>query len=146
MELVITVIDGRCLRLRAGADRDRHAILDRRGSHSRDRRLLRPLLTRFHRRPRFLAPLVARHRAAVNLAQLILCVEGIEVATDGHLGHVEIGGQVGHPDRTGGVQDTQDQAASLVGKHRRGHPSRARPGLILAPFPGKTNNNKHSNP
>jgi hypothetical protein len=37
----------------------------------------------------------------VHLAQQVLGVEGIEVATDGHLGHVEIGGQVGHPDRTG---------------------------------------------
>jgi hypothetical protein len=51
------------------------------------------------------------------LAQQILRIQRVEVAPDGHLGHVEFGGQVGYPDRTAGVQRPQDRVAAFGGEH-----------------------------
>ena len=66
----------------------------------RDRRLLGPLLTRLHRRPRFFAAVVSHDRTAVHLAQKVLRVQGVQIAADGHFGHVQFGGQVGDANRT----------------------------------------------
>ena len=53
----------------------------------------------------------------MHLAQQVLGVEGVEVAADRHLGHVEIGGEVGDPDGAAGVQRPQDRLASFGGEH-----------------------------
>ena len=65
------------------------------------------------------SPRLCRFTAPPCTLQQIHHVQGVQVASHGHLRDVEFGGQIGDAHRTAGVQRPQDCLLTFGGEHRR---------------------------
>ena len=61
--------------------------------------------------------LLLDQRAAMRALKIAARLQMLEVATDRHLRHLQVGRQVGDPDRAAGGQRPQDRMAAFSGEH-----------------------------
>ena len=107
-------------RRRAGREPDRLPRLDERARRQRDRLLLLELPVRLRLEARFVrAQPLARRRAAVHLLDEPGRREDVEVAADGHVGHVEELGQLADAHGSSAADLREDEHLSLPGQHDR---------------------------